>query len=87
MSPEHPITLCSNIAATIGAAIEAAGLVMSHDRLVADALSDGRLVRPFAEAVETNEGYCLVVPPSHLRKRSAAILTDWLVEKFGRTPK
>jgi DNA-binding transcriptional LysR family regulator len=59
---------------------------MAHDSLVADALSDGRLLRPFAEAVVTNEGYCLVVPPSHLRTRSAAILTDWLVAEFGRVP-
>ena len=86
LPPEHPITLCSTYATSIGAAMAGVGLAMAHDSLVADALSDGRLVRPFAEVAESNEGYCLVVPPSHLRTRSAAILTDWLVAEFGRIP-
>ena len=84
MSPEHPVTLCSTYATSIGAAIAGVGLAMAHDSLVADALADGRLVRPFTETVDSNEGYCLVVPPSHLRTRSAAVLTDWLVAEFGR---
>ena len=84
LPPEHPITICSTYATSIGAAIAGVGLAMAHDSLVADALADGRLVRPFAEAVESNEGYCLMVPPAHLRTRSAAILSDWLVAEFGR---
>ena len=86
LPPEHPITLCSTYATSIGAAMAGVGLALAHDSLVADALSDGRLIRPFAESVESNEGYCLVVPPAHLRTRSAAVLTDWLVAEFGRIP-
>lgn len=85
LPPDHPITLCSTYATSIGAAMAGVGMAMAHDSLVADALADGRLVRPFADSVESNEGYCLVVPPSHLRSRSASILTDWLVAEFGRT--
>ena len=84
LPPEHPITLCSTYATSIGAAMAGVGLAMAHDSLVAEALSDGRLVRAYAESVVSNEGYCLVVPPSHLRTHSAAVLTDWLVAEFGR---
>ncbi|MFT4729431.1 MAG: hypothetical protein ACI9UN_003949 [Granulosicoccus sp.] len=60
---------------------------MLLDSLVTDASFDGWLICSFAEAPKTNQGYYLFLAPAHLRIRSAAILTDWLLAKFGRVPK
>jgi len=80
---ERPVTLCSTFAVSIGAAIAGAGLAMAHDGLVADALNDGRLVRPFDGAVDMIECYCLLEPPAHLRTPASRALTEWLIAEFG----
>lgn len=79
---ERAVTLFSTFTSSIGAALAGAGLAMAHDSLVANALGDGRLVRPFAEAVEMNECYCLIEPQAHLRTPSSQALAEWLLAEF-----
>ena len=83
LPPGRAVTLCSTFAVSIGAALAGAGLAMAHDTLVADALAEGRLVRPFDGAVEMSECYCLIEPPAHLRTPASRALTGWLLAAFG----
>ena len=80
---ERPVTLCSTFAVSIGAAVAGAGLAMAHDALVAEALHDGRLVRPFDGAVAMIECYCLLEPPEHRRTPASRALAEWLIAEFG----
>lgn len=73
----------STFAVSIGAAIAGAGLAMGHDGLVADALADGRLVRPFATTVPMSERYVLFQSASHLRTRASRALSEWLEAEFA----
>ena len=45
------------------AALSNAGLALGHEVLANDLLNDGRLVRPYEEAVEMEETYYLIEPP------------------------
>ncbi len=83
LPPGHPVTMCSTFATSIGAAMTGSGLAMAHDSLVGDALHDGRLARPFAEAVNTEECYCLMEPPTHLRTPASGALTEWMIAQFA----
>jgi len=82
LPPERGVTLFSTFAVSIGAARTGAGLAMAHDSLVAHALAQGQLVRPFAEAVEMSECYCLIEPQAHLRTPSSQALAQWLIAEF-----
>ncbi len=82
LPPERAVTLFSTFSVSIGAALAGAGLAMAHDSLVADALEEGRLVRPFPEAVEMGECYCLIEPQAHLRTPSSQALAEWLIAEF-----
>ena len=51
---------------------------MAADMMSADAVSDGRLVRPFAHAVEGPQGYWLVVAKGRRESRKLRALRSWL---------
>ncbi|MFK8082547.1 MAG: LysR family transcriptional regulator [Granulosicoccus sp.] len=79
---ERAVTLFSTFAASIGAALAGAGLAMAHDSLVADALKNGHLIKPYTDVVEMSECYCLIEPQAHLRTPSSRALAEWLITEF-----
>jgi LysR family glycine cleavage system transcriptional activator len=81
--PSLKVHMASTFAISIGAALAGAGLAMAHDGLVADALADGRLVRPFATTMPMSECYALYQPARHMRTWASRVLTEWLVAEFA----
>lgn len=53
-------------------------LAMSFDAFAADAIADGRLVRPFDHASSTPESYWLLAPKPGQRSDAAEAFRDWL---------
>jgi len=82
LPPDRTVTLFSTFAVSIGAAVAGAGLAMAHDSLVANGLREGQLVRPFPDAVEMSECYCLIEPQAHLRTPASRALAEWLIAEF-----
>ncbi len=81
--PPLKVHMTSTFAISIGAAFAGGGLAMAHDGLVADALVDGRLVRPFDTTLPMSECYALFQPARHMRTWASRALTDWLVAEFA----
>lgn len=81
--PLLKVHMASTFAISIGAAFAGDGLAMAHDSLVADALADGRLVRPFDTTVTMSEYYALYQPASHMRTWASRALTEWLLAEFS----
>ncbi len=61
------------------AAISEQGVLMAVDMMSADAVSDGRLVRPFAEHVVSATGYWFVSAEGRSLPRKVRAFRDWLV--------
>ncbi|MET3927168.1 LysR substrate-binding domain-containing protein [Devosia sp. 2618] len=68
----------SDASLAFDAAISEQGVLMAADMMSADAVSDGRLVRPFAHPVEGPQGYWLVVARGRPETRKLRIFRDWL---------
>ena len=51
---------------------------MAVDQMSADAVSDGRLVRPFPMAVESDLGYWLVVAEGRREQPKVKAFREWL---------
>ena len=81
--PTLKVHMASTFAISISAAFSGEGLAMAHDSLVADALADGRLVRPFDTTVTMSEFYALYQPAPHMRTWASRALTEWLVAEFS----
>jgi DNA-binding transcriptional LysR family regulator len=61
------------------AAISEQGVLLSVDMMSADAVSDGRLVRPFNLPVDTAPlGYWLAVPEGRREPRKTRLFREWL---------
>lgn len=60
------------------AAISEQGVLMTIDLMSADAVSDGRLVRPFDVRVETELGYWFIFPEGRRMPRKVRLFRDWL---------
>jgi DNA-binding transcriptional LysR family regulator len=60
------------------AAISEQGVLMTIDLMSADAVSDGRLVRPFDVAVEADVGYHFVVAEGRRVARKVRLFREWL---------
>lgn len=80
------------------AAISEQGVLMTVDLMSADAVSDGRLVRPFASPVETDLGYWFIVAENKREPTKTRLFREWLrrevadssdgyVGQFGRMRK
>ena len=67
-----------------GAAIAGQGVLMGWSILTRDALSDGRLTRPFSIEVESNHSYWLVVPHAQRRAPKVRLFRDWIMEELDR---
>jgi DNA-binding transcriptional LysR family regulator len=60
------------------AAISEQGVLMAVDMMSADAVSDGRLVRPFATSVESDLGYWLIVAEGRREPKKVRLFREWL---------
>ena len=68
----------SDASLAVDAAISEQGVLMAADMMSADAVSDGRLVRPFAHPVEGPQGYFLVTAKGRRDSRKLRAFRDWL---------
>ena len=68
----------SDASLAVDAAISEQGVLMAADMMSADAVSDGRLVRPFEHAVEGPQGYWLVVAKGRRETRKLRLFREWL---------
>jgi DNA-binding transcriptional LysR family regulator len=60
------------------AAISEQGVLMTIDMMSADAVSDGRLVRPFDIAVEADVGYWFITAEGRRVPKKVKLFHDWL---------
>ncbi len=60
------------------AAISGQGALMAVEMMSADAVSDGRLVRPFDISVESELGYWLIVAEGRREPKKVRLFRDWL---------
>jgi DNA-binding transcriptional LysR family regulator len=68
----------SDASLAFDAAISEQGVLMAADMMSADAVSDGRLVRPFAHAVDGPQGYWLVTAKGRRESRKLRAFREWL---------
>jgi DNA-binding transcriptional LysR family regulator len=62
------------------AAMEGQGVALGWHHLVSDLVAQGRLVRPMAEAVTTDEPLWLNAPPGRSLDSATELLRDWLLD-------
>jgi DNA-binding transcriptional LysR family regulator len=60
------------------AAISDQGVLMAVDQMSVDAVSDGRLVRPFNVAVDSDLGYWFVTVKERREPRKVKLFRDWM---------
>ena len=68
----------SDASLAVDAAISEQGVLMMADMMSADAVSDGRLVRPFEHPVEGPKGYYLVTAKGRRESRKLRAFREWL---------
>jgi DNA-binding transcriptional LysR family regulator len=61
------------------AAISGQGVLMAVDLMSADAVSDGRLARPFATSVVADTGYWFVTAEGRRLPKKVKLFRDWLL--------
>ena len=76
--PETHGPTFSDPALAFDAAISDQGVLMAVDMMSADAVSDGRLVRPFNAPIETNVQYWLVTAESRRESAKLKKFREWL---------
>jgi DNA-binding transcriptional LysR family regulator len=76
IEPSGP--LYDDPALAFDAAISEQGVLMAVDMMSADAVSDGRLVRPFATSVESDLGYWLIVAEGRREPRKVRLFREWM---------
>jgi LysR family glycine cleavage system transcriptional activator len=73
-------------ALALAAAEAGQGLAIAWGVLVADAIAAGRLVRPFATALEDGTGYHLVMTDSASRRSTVQAFAAWLRAEIASVP-
>jgi DNA-binding transcriptional LysR family regulator len=71
----------SDASLAFDAAISEQGVLLAADMMSADAVSDGRLVRPFDHAVEGDQAYWLVTAKGRRETRKLRAFRAWLGEE------
>lgn len=62
-----------------GAVTAGQGVMLGWSILVADALADGRIVRPFETAIDSGIAYWLVTTPASCRTEKVRLFRAWLI--------
>ena len=73
--------------AALDLAISGLGVALAQGIYCAEALEDGRLVRPLAQALELRQPYCLTIPERSARRDVVAAFRQWLIEECVRAVK
>ncbi|MFT4063795.1 hypothetical protein [Paraburkholderia sp.] len=60
------------------------GVALGDLNLIEENLSNGSLVTPFEQVVETGAGYYLVHPPRNEYREKLKPLLDWLLARVGQ---
>ncbi|PXA99793.1 LysR family transcriptional regulator [Nostoc sp. 3335mG] len=68
----------SDASLAFDAAISGQGLLLAADMMSADAVCDGRLVRPFAQAVTGQHGYYLATARGRRESKKLRLFREWL---------
>ena len=76
--PELRGPLYTDPALAFDAAISGQGVLLAVDMMSADAISDGRLVRPFACPAENGTGYWLVTDAARSMTKKVKAFANWL---------
>lgn len=71
----------SNASLAFDAAISEQGVLMAADMMSADAVSDGRLVRPFERSVDGPQGYWLVMAKGRRESYKVKAFRAWLKDE------
>ena len=65
----------------IQSAIDGEGVALGRSALVADALADGRLVRPFAISLPAQYAHYIVCPEAVIDRPAIRAFSDWLLQE------
>ena len=65
----------------IQSAIDGEGVALGRSALVADALADGRLVRPFAISLPAQYAHYIVCPEAAIDRPAIRAFSDWLLQE------
>ncbi|CAN7437800.1 LysR substrate-binding domain-containing protein [Mesorhizobium sp. LjNodule214] len=71
--------------AALDLAISGLGVALAQGIYCAEALEDGRLIRPVARALELSQTYCLTIPQRSLRREVVAAFRTWLTDECQRS--
>ncbi|WP_292555024.1 LysR substrate-binding domain-containing protein, partial [Mesorhizobium sp.] len=70
--------------AALDLAISGLGVALVQGIYCAQALEDGRLVRPVLRTADLRQPYCLTIPERSARRDVVAAFRDWLIEECAR---
>ena len=70
--------------AALDLAISGLGVALAQGIYCAQALEDGKLVRPAAQSLELRQPYCLTIPERSARRDIVGAFREWLVEECVR---
>ena len=71
----------SDASLAFDAAISGQGVLLAADMMTADAISDGRLVRPFDLPVRGERGYFLATAKGRREPRKLKLFREWLARE------
>lgn len=71
----------SDASLAFDAAISGQGVLLAADMMTADAVSDGRLIRPFALPITGKRGYFLATAKGRREPKKLKLFRDWLAEE------
>lgn len=71
----------SDASLAFDAAISGQGILLAADMMSADAVCDGRLVRPFEKPVQGAHGYYLATARGRRESKKLKLFRDWLAEE------
>lgn len=83
LDPQMPLNgpVYSDASLAFDAAISGQGVLLAADMMTADAVSDGRLIRPFDLPVAGKRGYFLATAKGRREPKKLGFFRDWLAEE------
>lgn len=83
LDPKMPLNgpVYSDASLAFDAAISGQGVLLAADMMTADAVSDGRLIRPFDLPVTGKRGYFLATAKGRREPKKLGFFRDWLAEE------
>jgi LysR family glycine cleavage system transcriptional activator len=82
LAPGQNINLASTYVIAMQAALNCAGMALTHEILVRDYLENGTLVAPFQTKLTLNKGYYLLPMAQYAETPAAVAFLDWLFSEL-----